>query len=75
MKYIWFKSFGFSYIPTHIIGCLITLLALLLDVWGIYWCAIELRLDGSLLIVVYSMFFSMVASWWKWIAEKTTATK
>lgn len=71
MQTIWFKKWGWSYLPVHPIGFVITLLALIFLV-PIY--ATVLRNGHSVSDDLYELFVytTCTAFWWKWIAEKTS---
>jgi len=68
---IWFKRFGWLYIPIHFAGVVITLLsiAFLVPVF----MAIT-RNGHSVTDDLYNMFVytTCTAFWWKWIAHKTS---
>ena len=71
MKPIWFKQTGWTYLPVHFLGYLITLLAILFLV-PVYTTIIS---DGHAVSDdLYNLFVytSCTAFWWKWIAEKTS---
>ena len=71
MNNIWFKKFGWVYVPVHAMGLLITSLAVLFLV-PVY---IAIARNGhSVSDDLYHMFVytSCTAFWWKWIAEKTS---
>ena len=71
MKTIWFKKWGWLYLPIHPFGVLITLLAIafLVPVYGAV-----IRNGHSVSDDLYSMFVytTCTAFWWKWIANKTS---
>ena len=71
MRPIWFKQTGWTYVPVHIIGYLVTLLAVILLV-PVY---MNIARNGySINDDLYHLFVytSCTAFWWKWIAEKTS---
>lgn len=70
----WFKKWGWTYLPVHSIGVIITLLALLFLV-PVY--AAIVRNGHSVSDDLYHMFIytTCTAFWWKWIAEKTSEQK
>ncbi|GAA4744300.1 hypothetical protein [Flavisolibacter ginsenosidimutans] len=72
MKVIWFKKWGWTYLPVHPIGIVITLLAMLFLV-PIY--AAIVRNGHSVSDDLYKMFVytTCTAFWWKWIADKTSS--
>ena len=41
MKQIWFKQFGWVYIPTHVTGIIITVLAIIFFDPNLYGCYTE----------------------------------
>jgi hypothetical protein len=71
MKQIWFKQFGWIYIPTHVMGISITLLA---AIFLIPVCMAITRNGHSVSDGLYEMFVytTCTAFWWKWVAEKTS---
>ncbi|MBD0366053.1 MAG: hypothetical protein M3342_03385 [Bacteroidota bacterium] len=71
MKTIWFKPYGLIYLPIHILGVLITLLAIIFLI-PIYMAIV--RNGHSVSDDLYHMFVytTCTAFWWKWIAEKTS---
>lgn len=71
MKQSWFKRVGWTYIPVHPLGFIITLLAIL---FMIPVCMAVVRNSHSVSDDMYSIFVygSCTAFWWKWIAEKTS---
>jgi hypothetical protein len=68
---IWFKRIGWLYIPIHIAGIAITLLAIIFLVP--VFLAIT-RNGHSVSDDLYNMFVytTCTAFWWKWIADKTS---
>ena len=70
MKQIWFKKFGWIYLPVHPMGILITFLAILFLV-PVYIAIV--RNGHSVSDDLYQMFVytTCTAFWWKWVAEKT----
>ena len=70
MKQIWFKKFGWIYLPVHPMGILITFLAILFLV-PVYMAVV--RNGHSVSDDLYQMFVytTCTAFWWKWVAEKT----
>lgn len=71
MKQIWFKQFGWMYIPVHVAGIFITLLAMVFLI-PVYMAIV--RNGHSVSDDLYEMFVytTCTAFWWKWIAEKTS---
>lgn len=71
MKTIWFRKWGWAYLPVHPAGVLVTLLSLLFLV-PIY--AAVIRAGHSVSDDLYEMFVytTCTAFWWKWIADKTS---
>jgi len=71
MKQIWFKQFGWIYIPNHVMGVFITVLAIIFLI-PVYM-AIK-RNGHSVSDDLYEMFVytTCAAFWWKWVAEKTS---
>lgn len=68
---IWFKKSGWVYLPTHTLGYLVTLLAIVFMVpvtMAVY------RNAHSVSDALYELFVytTCTAFWWKWVAEKTS---
>ena len=72
MKTIWFKKWGWAYLPVHPIGVAVTLLAGLFLI-PVY--AAIVRNGHSVSDDLYEMFVytTCTAFWWKWIADKTSS--
>ena len=71
MRHIWFKQFGWVYLPINIMGIFITLVAVVFLI-PIYRAITS---NGhSVSDDLYEMFVytTCTAYWWKWIAEKTS---
>jgi len=70
MKQLWFKRFGWFFIPTHPAGFLITLLAIIFMVPA---CLAIIRNGDSVADNLSEIFVygTCTAFWWKWVAEKT----
>ena len=70
----WFKRIGWTYLPTHAMGVLITLLAIIFLV-PVYTSI--LRNGHSVSDDLYNLFVytTCTAFWWKWIADKTSAVR
>jgi hypothetical protein len=71
MKTIWFKQTGWTYIPVHGIGYIITLLAVLLLV-PVYITITQTGHSVSDNLFHLFIYTSCTGFWWKWIAEKTS---
>jgi hypothetical protein len=71
MNSIWFKKWGWSYVPVHAMGLLVTLLAIIFLI-PVYSAII--RNGHSVSDNLYNMFVytTCTAFWWKWVAEKTS---
>lgn len=71
MRTIWFKHFGWIYIPVHRMGYFITLLAVL---FMVPVCVAVIRDGHPVAHDLYSIFVAgtCTAFWWKWVAEKTS---
>jgi hypothetical protein len=71
MNSIWFKRWGWGYVPVHIMGLIVTAGAIIFLV-PIY--AATARNGHSVSDDLYNMFVytTCTAFWWKWIAEKTS---
>ena len=69
MKEIWFKKWGWFYLPVNIMGYIICLLAI------IFMVPIVIAADRNAHSVtdeLYNIFVfvTCTAFWWKWVAEK-----
>ncbi|MDQ6812752.1 MAG: hypothetical protein M3040_03275 [Bacteroidota bacterium] len=71
MHFIWFKRFGWLYLPITFMGIAITILAIAFLV-PVY--AAIVRTGHSVSDDLYHLFVytTCTAFWWKWIAEKTS---
>jgi len=71
MKTIWFKKWGWTYVPTHPMGFMITLLSIIF-LLPVYRAII--RNGHSVGDDLYQIFIytTCAAFWWKWIAHKTS---
>lgn len=71
MKTIWFKQWGWVYMPIHFMGLTITLAAIIFLI-PVYMAII--RNGHSVSDDLYDMFVytTCAAFWWKWIADKTS---
>lgn len=71
MKQIWFKRIGWFYLPVHILGLLVTLVAFVLMVAA---CIAVFRNGHSVADGLYEIFIygTCNAFWWKWVADKTS---
>ena len=71
MNNIWFKKFGWIYVPVHVMGLLVTIVAIIFLV-PVYSAIV--RNGHSVSDDLYEMFVytTCTAFWWKWIAEKTS---
>ena len=67
----WFKRSGWIYLPTHVMGVFITLMAIVFLV-PVYTAI--LRNGHSVSDDLYHLFVytTCTAFWWKWVAEKTS---
>ncbi len=70
MKQIWFKKFGWIYLPVYPTGVVVTFLAILF-LMPVYMAVV--RNGHSVSDDLYQMFVytTCTAFWWKWVAEKT----
>ncbi len=70
-KQWWFKKAGLVYFPTHPIGYVISLLAL---VFMVPVTMAVIRNGHSVSDDLYQLFVygTCTAFWWKWIADKTS---
>lgn len=71
MKQKWFIKSGWIYLPVHIMGYMVTFLAILFMVPVV---TAIVRTGHSVSDDLYQMFVyaSCTAFWWKWIAEKNS---
>jgi hypothetical protein len=71
MNPIWFKRFGWAYLPISFMGMAVTILAVVFLI-PVFASFVRNGLFAS--DEVYQMFVSTTctAFWWKWIAEKTS---
>jgi hypothetical protein len=69
----WFRKAGWLYLPTHTMGYLVTLLAIL---FMVPVTMAVVRNGHSVSDDLYSIFVfaTCTAFWWKWIAEKTSTS-
>lgn len=67
----WFNRFGWIYFPTHPMGALVTVAAIVF-LLPVYMAII--RNGHSVSDDLYHLFVytSCTAFWWKWIADKTS---
>lgn len=67
----WFRKIGWLYYPVHMMGYLVTILAIVFMIPVVI--AID-RTAHSLTDELYTIFiyFSCTAFWWKWVADKTS---
>ena len=71
MEAIWFKKFGWLYMPIHFIGWIITLTSVGTAIW--FFMAIDKHSHSvSDTLINFFVYFTCIAFWWKWIAEKTS---
>lgn len=71
METTWFKKFGWIYIPVHFMGLIISLGSIVVAVW--FFLAIDKNShSASDTLINFFVYFTCVAFWWKWIAEKTS---
>ncbi len=71
MKQVWFRRYGWMYIPVHAAGIAISMLGIIFLI-PVY--ASIVRNGHSVSDDLYHMFVytTCTAFWWKWIAEKTS---
>ena len=71
MKTIWFKKTGWFYLPVHLMGLLVTLVAIIF-LAPVYMAIV--RNGDSVSDDLYQMFVytTCTAFWWKWVADKTS---
>ena len=70
MKETWFQKMGWTYVPVHPMGYIISVLSIL---FMIPVCIAVIRNGHSVTDDLYSIFVfgTCTAFWWKWVAEKT----
>ena len=68
---IWFKKFGWIFLPIHTLGYLVTLLAI---VFMLPVTMAVYRNEHSVSDALYELFVYTTCTvfWWKWVAEKTS---
>jgi len=71
MKQVWFKKFGWVYMPTHVMGVLVTLLAIAFMVPIVISADRQAHSVSDELYNIF-LFGTCTAFWWKWVAEKTS---
>lgn len=71
MKLIWFKKASWFYVPVHVMGALVTIVAF---AFMVPVCTAIFRNGHSVSDDLYEIFVyaSCTAFWWKWVAEKTS---
>ncbi len=71
MKSTWFKKEGWLYLPVSMAGWMLTIAALAMAVW--FFLVIDHNSHSvSDTLINFFVYFTCVAFWWKWIAEKTS---
>jgi len=71
MKTIWFKKIGWMYLPVHFMGLIVSLFAIAFSAW--FFFAIDRNSHSvSDTLINFFVYFTCVAFWWKWVAEKTS---
>jgi len=71
MNTYWFKKMGWTYVPVHFAGLMVTLMAIL---FLVPVCLAVIRNGHSVTDDLYNLFVytTCTAFWWKWVAEKTS---
>ena len=71
MNTVWFKKWGWAYVPVNGMGFMVTLIAIIFLI-PVYISIFQY--GSSLPDNLYHMFLytTCVAFWWKWVAEKTS---
>ena len=71
MKQLWFKQWGWLYLPIHPMGFITSLLAFL---FMVPVCIAVVRSGHSITDDMYELFVyaTCITFWWKWVAEKTS---
>jgi hypothetical protein len=71
MNNIWFKKFGWVFIPVHAMGLLITFIYLALNMMFFVTIDRNSHSIGDTLIQFF-VYFTCASFWMRWIAEKTS---
>lgn len=71
MKEIWFKKWGWFYIPANMMGYIICLLAIIFMVPIVMAADRNAHSVTDELYIIF-VFATCAAFWWKWVAEKTS---
>lgn len=71
MNNIWFKKLGWFYVPVHLAGYVITMLAIVFLV-PVYMAIIRNGHSVSDDLYYLFVYTTCTGFWWKWIAEKTS---
>jgi hypothetical protein len=71
MNTIWFKKWGWLYMPSSFMGSFITLMALLF-LAPVYMAIVRNGHSASDDLYHLFVYTTCTAFWWKWIAEKTS---
>jgi hypothetical protein len=67
----WFKRSGWIYLPTHVMGVFITLMAIVFLV-PVYTAILRNGHSASDDLYHLFVYTTCTAFWWKWVAEKTS---
>lgn len=71
MSSVWFKKTGWLYVPVHIMGLIITFLAIVF-LAPVYAAIIRNGHSASDDLYHLFVYTTCTAFWWKWVAEKTS---
>jgi hypothetical protein len=71
MKTIYFKKWGWVFLPVHAVGFAATLFAIALSIW--FFVALDRKShSASDTLINWFVYVTCVSFWWKWLAEKTS---
>ena len=70
MKQVWFKKTGWGYLPVHVMGIVVTLLAIAFMIPVVMAAN---RTAHSVTDELYEIFVyaTCTAFWWKWVADSS----
>lgn len=68
---VWFKKIGWTYVPSHFMGIMVSLLAVIFLV-PIFMTVVRNGHSASDDLYHLFVYTTCTAFWWKWVAEKTS---
>ena len=71
MQTIWFKKMGWTYVPVHAMGLLVSAMAIIFLV-PVLLATIRGGHSASDDLYQLIVYVTCTAFWWKWVAEKTS---